>query len=212
MRTSPLAENPWAPRGMLSTMMRCERQDGRRFCDGPRRVPRPYGLAAARAERLGLGTWAAGAKLLRSEPRPAWRRALSAFDIQAPRELMWPVDGAPFGRGFGEVSGRDGSRHLHQGIDVAGLDGQPVRAVADGLVAYADNGIKGMGNLVLVLHGGTTVGVYAHLKEAHVVPGQPLARGDILGRVGATGLTRGPHLHFEWRTRGRPVDPAHRFH
>ncbi|MFW6023179.1 MAG: murein hydrolase activator EnvC family protein [Myxococcota bacterium] len=192
--------------------MRCDRHDGRRFCDGPRRVPRGYGLAAARAERLGLGTWPVAAKLLRSEPRPEWRRATGTLGIEAPKVLMWPVDGAPFGRGFGAVAGRDGARHVHEGVDVAGLDGQPVRAVAGGLVAYADNGVRGLGNLVLVLHGGTTVGVYAHLQEAHVGPGERIGRGHILGRVGATGLTRGPHLHFEWRTRGRPVDPAPRFH
>ncbi|MFW6052256.1 MAG: murein hydrolase activator EnvC family protein, partial [Myxococcota bacterium] len=166
---------------------------------------------ALRAAALGLGTWDAAAKLLRSAPRRRWARAARALGVAPPERLLWPVDGAPFGRGFGAAPRSDAQAGRHEGVDVAGLEGQPVRAVADGLVAYADNGIRGMGNLVLVLHGGTRVGVYAHLAEAHAFAGQRVRRGDILGRVGATGLARGPHLHFEWRVGGRPVDPSGRF-
>jgi murein DD-endopeptidase MepM/ murein hydrolase activator NlpD len=186
--------------------MRCGRHGGRRFCNGPRRAPKPHGPAAARAERLDLGTHATGAKLLRSAPYRRWRDALAKLDLSAPEELLWPVRDGPFGRGFGRQQGK-----MHEGIDVGAERGEPVLAVADGLVAYADNSIRGYGNLLIVLHGGTSVGAYAHLSEIRVFPGQLIERGQVVGEVGNTGISRGDHLHFELHERGEPVDPAYRF-
>lgn len=198
----------WAPEGMRTALMRC-RHEPRAFCDGPRRMPRPHGEAAARARSLELGTYYAGSKLLRSAPRRRWMEAARELGVEPARRLLWPVQGAPFGRGFGRVPDRP--HVLHDGVDVAADEGRFVRAVADGLVAYADNAIRGLGNVVMVLHGGSAVAVYAHLREGRVVAGERVRRGQVLGRVGSTGLTRGPHLHFEWRVAGRPVDPAPMF-
>lgn len=95
----------------------------------------------------------------------------------------------------------------HNGIDYAAPFGTPVRATADGSVAFAaDRG--GYGKLVEVQHPNGYSTRYAHLSGIAVRPHQPVRQGDLLGYVGATGLATGPHLHYEVRRRGQPVDPA----
>lgn len=96
---------------------------------------------------------------------------------------------------------------LHSGVDLRDDYGAPVRATAGGLVAVAGpNG--GYGNLVEVDHGDGLSTRYAHLSAISVVPGQRLAPGAIVGRVGSTGRSTGPHLHYEVRLDGESVDPA----
>lgn len=106
---------------------------------------------------------------------------------------------------------------VHLGIDIAMsdedgvslIDGRPVCAVLPGTVylvsldSYSDSGY---GNLVVVSHG-SFVTYYAHLKDVLVTSGQEVAVGDILGHVGSTGRSTGPHLHFELRVDGTPTDP-----
>ncbi len=95
----------------------------------------------------------------------------------------------------------------HNGIDYAAPFGTPVRATADGSVAFAaERG--GYGKLVEVQHPNGYATRYAHLSGIAVRPHQPVRQGDLLGYVGATGLATGPHLHYEVRRRGQPVDPA----
>ena len=187
---------------------RCGRQGRRRFCNGPRRVPKPEGPAAALAERLGLGTHRAAAELIRGAPRSEWLAALEPLRLVPATALRWPVDGGRFGRGVTFAGRRLGG---HRGVDITAKVGTPVRAVADALVGYADNTVRGYGNLLVLLHGGGEVSAYAHLSAVHVFPGQIVRRGQVVARAGNTGISRGPHLHFEWREGGRLADPMGRF-
>jgi murein DD-endopeptidase MepM/ murein hydrolase activator NlpD len=174
-----------------------------RFSDGPRNVPRPRGAAMARARQLGLGTREAATKLLTRTPEPRW---VAEVHGRRARTLLWPVSGARFGRGFG-FTRRERRELRHEGIDVAGATGDEVHAVADGIVAYADNGLRGYGNCVLLVHANGTVSLYAHLSRITVQPGWRAVRGERIGLVGSTGIARGPHLHFELRANGRTFDP-----
>jgi murein DD-endopeptidase MepM/ murein hydrolase activator NlpD len=202
---------PRRPERWLPKLRRCSSRGARRFCDGPRMVPVPDAEDAGRAARLELGTRAAANRLLTGAPESAWIAAAARArgrDERTTGALDWPVDDARVSRGFGFVR-RQALRHRrHDGLDFAAPTGTPVRAANDGIVAYADNGVSGFGNLVLVVHGDGSTTLYAHLAEAHVSAGQRVVRGQVLGLVGNTGLSRGPHLHFEWRRNGRPVDPA----
>lgn len=183
------------------------RWDYSRFSDGPRRVPTPRGASLQRARALGLGTFRTANRLLSGPPAAQWVNA--APGPQA-RTLHWPVDGGRYGRGFG-FTRRVRQRLRHDGIDIVAPEGTVVRAVADGIVAYSDNGIRGFGNCVLIVHPNGWVSLYAHNQRNTVQPGWRVRRGERIGFVGATGIARGPHLHFELRQGGRPIDPARLF-
>jgi murein DD-endopeptidase MepM/ murein hydrolase activator NlpD len=113
--------------------------------------------------------------------------------------LIWPVSG-PVVSGFGPRWGR-----MHEGIDISAPTGTPVRAAASGTVIYA-GGMSGYGNLVVIDHGGGLATAYAHLSGFAVGAGS-VAQGQVIGYVGCTGHCYGPHLHFEVRVNGSPVDP-----
>lgn len=101
---------------------------------------------------------------------------------------------------FGEI-------RQHNGLDMSGGMGQPIAVAADGVVVSAD--VRGgYGNVVVVDHGNALGTVYAHMSSFNVNPGDVVARGDILGGVGSTGFSTGPHLHWEVRVFGAPVDPV----
>lgn len=95
---------------------------------------------------------------------------------------------------------------VHTGIDLRGEYGAPARATAAGTVTQADYA-GGYGNMVEVDHGHGLVTRYAHLSAITVVPGQAVAAGQMVGRVGSTGRSTGTHLHYETRIDGEPVDP-----
>jgi murein DD-endopeptidase MepM/ murein hydrolase activator NlpD len=96
--------------------------------------------------------------------------------------------------------------HFHSGIDLAAPDGTPVRTPGEGVARVGSGGPCGIH--VLVQHGGGFETLYCHLSDAAVADGQPVAAGQRIGSVGATGAATGPHLHFEIHRNGRPVDPA----
>ena len=99
-----------------------------------------------------------------------------------------------------------GDRRLHAGIDMRGANGTPIYASAPGEVVFA--GIRGgYGNTVIIDHGGGIATLYAHQSKLAVAEGDEVARGQVIGAVGSTGFSTGPHLHFEVRARGVPVDP-----
>jgi len=182
--------------------------DYSRYSNGPRRVPRPRGASEVRARALGLGTEPVGHRLLIAPPEERWVRA--AGGDQAPDHLTWPVENGRFGRGFGFV------RHTrpdlrHDGVDIVAEEGSVVRAAADGIVAYSDNGIHGYGNCVILIHPGGWVTLYAHTFRTTVQPGWRVHAGERIAFVGSTGISHGPHVHFELHIHGRPVDPLHRF-
>jgi murein DD-endopeptidase MepM/ murein hydrolase activator NlpD len=95
----------------------------------------------------------------------------------------------------------------HLGVDYAAAHGTPVHATADGSVSHA--GVRGgYGNLVEIQHPNGYATRYAHLSRVAVRPHQPVRQGQVIGYVGMSGLATGPHLHYEVRRKGRPVDPA----
>jgi hypothetical protein len=108
-----------------------------------------------------------------------------------------------------EISGwtfHDPGNPSHIGLDIAAQMWDPIVAIADGTVAFAEWG-GGYGNLVIVYHTGGWSSYYAHLDEIAVKTGQEVRQGELLGGAGTTGYSTGPHLHLEIRYYGRPVDP-----
>ena len=94
----------------------------------------------------------------------------------------------------------------HMGVDYAAPVGTPVISVADGVVAESSFQ-GGYGNMVVIQHNANQSTAYAHLSRMNVRKGQAIKQGDVVGAVGSTGLSTGPHLHFEFRINGRHVDP-----
>lgn len=125
--------------------------------------------------------------------------------------FSWPVTGtitSPFGwrsNPFG------GAPEFHQGLDIAAPTGTTVTAAAGGTVIMAQ-WYGGYGNYILIDHGGGYSTGYGHLSAIYVTTGQSVQRGQAIGAVGSTGQSTGPHLHFEVRIAGKPVDPAPRLH
>lgn len=183
------------------------RHDYSRFSNGPRRVPTGRGASLARAQELGLGSRDTANRLLHARPRRAWVRAARG---EVGRHLTWPVETGRFGRGFGFVR-RTRPDHRHDGVDIVAAEGSTVRAAADGIVGYSDNGIRGYGNCVLIIHPNGWVTLYAHLYRATVPAGYRVRAGERIGFVGNTGISRGPHLHFELHVEGHARDPLPKF-
>ena len=133
---------------------------------------------------------------------PGTFRALRAPLPLCPIVLAWPLQapiGSPFGpRGTG----------FHPGIDLPASTGTPVGAAGPGRVIFTGYDAGGYGNLVEITHGGGVVSMYAHLSTILVRFGQSVATGTRVGRVGTSGESTGPHLHFEVRVRGAAVDPV----
>lgn len=98
----------------------------------------------------------------------------------------------------------------HTGIDIAASKGTPVYATADGVVSHANPG-SGYGNTVVINHGYSYQTLYAHLSRKAVKPGERVTRGQVIGYVGSTGLSSGPHLHYEVIKGGVRVNPVHYF-
>jgi murein DD-endopeptidase MepM/ murein hydrolase activator NlpD len=128
---------------------------------------------------------------------------LGQFNV---RPSLWPVDGRLLG-GFGR---RDdpfsGEQAFHTGVDISVPIGTPVRATADGVVVTAEFAGR-YGRLIIVDHGGSVQTYYAHLSRFDVIAGQEVRRGQIIGAAGASGRASGPHLHYEVRLGGNPVNP-----
>ena len=117
-----------------------------------------------------------------------------------------PVPGF-FSHGYGwRKDPFTGRREFHQGVDIVADRGTSVIATADGVVSRAER-YMGYGKMVHLSHGYGMATRYAHLSEILVRPGQRVRRGDVIGRVGSTGRSTGPHLHYEVFRAGRRVDP-----
>jgi murein DD-endopeptidase MepM/ murein hydrolase activator NlpD len=98
------------------------------------------------------------------------------------------------------------TRKLHSGIDIGASYGMPIYAAADGVVVEA-GWTGGYGKAVIIDHGNGIATLYGHSSAIYVSPGQPVKRGQLIAATGATGFATGPHLHFEVRVNGTPVDP-----
>lgn len=142
-------------------------------------------------------------------PTPTPRRILPpSAVVTAPVRLagggfLWPVDGRVVKR-FGH--GASGERN--DGIKIAVPISTPIRATADGVVAYVGDGIAALGGLVIVKHGGGWTSVYGHASKLLVQRGQSVKRGQTIALSGDTGFADRPELHFELRKGRTPVDPS----
>jgi murein DD-endopeptidase MepM/ murein hydrolase activator NlpD len=100
-----------------------------------------------------------------------------------------------------------GGERMHKGLDLAVAAGTPVLAPADGVVEKA-SWFSSYGNFIEIAHGGNMETRYGHLSGYNVVAGQHVHKGDVIGYVGSTGRSTGPHLHYEVRIGGEAVDPT----
>jgi murein DD-endopeptidase MepM/ murein hydrolase activator NlpD len=150
--------------------------------------------------------------MLAADVRPALEAILEA---EADQRAAFP-DGKPVA-GIAKVSSEFGLRsnpfggssyELHEGIDFAGPVGQPILATADGIVVKADYD-RGYGNHVKINHGYQYETVYAHLSLMTVKIGDRVRRGDVIGHLGNTGRSSGPHLHYGIYRNGQAVNPRY---
>lgn len=128
-----------------------------------------------------------------------WVRANAAPNV-------WPVEG-PITGGFGErIDPFNGEGAFHSGVDIGVPIGTAVIAPADGVVTFADFD-SGYGRMIVLDHGHGITTRYGHLASFAVVAGQHVHRGDVIGYVGSSGRSTGPHLHYEVRINDTPVNP-----
>ena len=106
----------------------------------------------------------------------------------------------------------NGRRTPHHGLDLAGPSGMDIHATGDGIVLKTRKSRSGYGNEVLVDHGFGYTTRYAHMKDILVKKGQKLERGEVLGTMGSTGRSTGPHLHYEVCKNNHPVNPMYFFY
>ena len=117
--------------------------------------------------------------------------------------LSNPSKGGYLSSYFGEVR----AKSVHKGIDIAKNLGDSVNAALGGTVINAGYNNGGYGNLIIIQHGNNMKTYYAHLSEIYVNVGDVVNQDDIIGAIGSTGNSTGPHLHFEFRVDNQPVDP-----
>jgi murein DD-endopeptidase MepM/ murein hydrolase activator NlpD len=122
------------------------------------------------------------------------------------RPSLWPVQGRLLSSFGGRTDPFSGEGAIHTGVDLSAVMGTAVRATADGIVVYAEWS-GGYGRLVKIDHGNGLQTYYGHLSRFDVVTGQEIRRGDIIGQSGASGRVTSPHLHYEVRMGGTPVNP-----
>ena len=120
---------------------------------------------------------------------------------------IWPVNGMLLSHFGDRQDPFSGEGAFHTGVDISAAKGTPVRAAADGVVEHAEWSSGGYGRLVVIDHGNGIQTWYAHLSSFEVIPGQEIRQGEVLGYSGASGRATSPHLHFEVRRHGNPVDP-----
>lgn len=124
---------------------------------------------------------------------------------------IWPVDKEKcrFTSRFGErIHPIYKEKMMHKGIDLAAAEGTPVKVTADGIVEKTEDWPEGYGKYIIVVHDDVYTTLYAQLSEMKVKVGDRVYRGEVIGLVGSSGLSTAPHLHYEVRKDGEPVDPA----
>jgi murein DD-endopeptidase MepM/ murein hydrolase activator NlpD len=137
-------------------------------------------------------------------PVSATERALAPQEIRVVAAgFSWPMHGGTLTSAFGPRGGT-----FHDGIDIAAPEGTPVFAARDGRVIYSDQ-IPGYGNIVIIEHAAGLSSVYAHNERNEVSKGDVVRQGDEVSRVGSTGRTTGPNLHFEIRLQNVARNPLY---
>ena len=137
--------------------------------------------------------------LTRNATTADWIRANAAPNL-------WPVQGQVTGS-FGErIDPFNGEGAFHSGVDIGSSYGAPIIAPADGTVTFTDT-LGGYGKAIMIDHGNGISTRYGHLSGFAVTAGQKVHRGDVIGYVGESGRSTGPHLHYEVRINDTPVNP-----
>jgi len=137
--------------------------------------------------------------LTRNVTTADWIKANSAPNL-------WPVEGQVTGS-FGErIDPFNGEGAFHSGVDIGSSYGHPIVAPADGVVTMTDT-MGGYGKTIMISHGNGISTRYGHLSGFAVTTGQHVQRGDVIGYVGESGRSTGPHLHYEVRINDTPVNP-----
>lgn len=137
--------------------------------------------------------------LTRNATTADWFKANSAPNL-------WPVEGQVTGS-FGErIDPFNGEGAFHSGVDIGTNYGHPIVAPADGVVTFTDS-LGGYGKAIMINHGNGISTRYGHLAGFAVAAGQAVHRGDVIGYVGDSGRSTGPHLHYEVRINDTPVNP-----
>jgi murein DD-endopeptidase MepM/ murein hydrolase activator NlpD len=155
---------------------------------------------AERAEAEEIDALQAASARIAEEIRARQAKDTGPTQTASNAGLIWPVQGpvtSPFGWRWGR---------MHEGIDIGVGYGTPIHAAAGGTVIYC-GWEEGYGNFVVIDHGGNLATAYGHQSSIAVTCGQQVNQGDVIGYVGCTGHCFGPHLHFEVRVNGNPVDP-----
>ena len=134
------------------------------------------------------------------------RRAELEKKLPEVGNLIWPVKGPVVSKYGWRIHPIYRTRMFHHGIDIDAKTGTPIKAAADGIVIYS-GWLGGYGICVMLKHGGNVATVYGHMQYTKVKLNQFVKQGDIIGYVNNTGLSTGPHLHFEVRIDGKTVDP-----
>jgi murein DD-endopeptidase MepM/ murein hydrolase activator NlpD len=141
-----------------------------------------------------------------SSPRPSKAQTTADWLRMAELPNLWPVEG-PVTGSFGERQDPfNGEGAFHSGVDISSNYGHPVIAPADGVVTEAEV-MGGYGRLIQIQHGNGISTRYGHLSGFAVRPGDHVRRGQLIGYVGITGRSTGPHLHYEVRLYNTPVNP-----
>lgn len=152
-------------------------------------------IAALRAESGTITAFLRGLQV--GQPLPTGGRGI----------LASPVPGARLTSHFGpRLHPVLGTARMHDGADFGAPSGTPIRAAAGGTVVFAGPR-GGYGNTVIIDHGSSLATLYAHQSALYVAEGTPVTAGQVIGAVGSTGMSTGPHLHFEARVAGAPVNP-----
>ncbi len=133
--------------------------------------------------------------LVPEETPPPLPPGTGTGEFQSPLAAFWVS--SPFGE-------RDG--RMHEGVDMAADAGDAIYAADSGTVIFSGE-CEGYGNLMILDHQNGFTSYYAHCSALHVLPGDTPKIGDVIGAVGSTGLSTGPHLHFEIRKADAPLDP-----
>lgn len=119
-------------------------------------------------------------------------------------DLIWPVPSAK--RISSEFGKRWGKKH--EGIDIPAKTGSHIIAASEGVVVFSGNSLKTYGNMIILKHNNGFFTVYAHASKLDVTKGEKVSKGQVIARVGSTGRSTGPHLHFELRKNSDPIDPS----
>ena len=161
------------------------------------------------ARQLAAVSASLAARIRAAESRPASPppsgSGAPAPPVSSSSGLIWPVSG-PISSPYGPRCLPNGDCSFHPGIDIAVPSGTPIRASAAGTVIYS-GWMDGYGNLVVIDHGNGLATAYAHQSSIAAGNGASVAQGQVIGYVGCTGYCFGPHLHFEVRVNGEPVNP-----